>query len=163
MTRSAATRESYDDVPLSALIQAARSTYSRAVDAGLARVGCDDLPATGSYIISAMHWSGASLEAVIRWMGVTKQAVSQAVDALVLRGYLERSRDSSDRRRVNLTLTERGRVAGKAARSAIEQVDRELLRRVGAREVANARSTLVALLGIARPVRGPRGGHARYP
>ena len=82
--------DDYDDVPLSALLQAARTTYARAVDAAHARIGCDDLPSTGAYILGAMHWSGASLESVIRWMGVTKQAVSQADDTLVLRGYMER-------------------------------------------------------------------------
>jgi len=154
MTRSTSDAESYDDVPLSALLQAARSTYSRAVDAALSKIGCDDLPSTGSYIISAMHWSGASLEAVIRWMGVTKQAVGQAVDTLVVRGYLERSHDPSDRRRVNLTLTERGRAAGKAARTAIERVDRALEDRLGARKVTDARATLVTLLEMDRRARG---------
>jgi len=51
---------------------------------------------------------------------------------------------------VNLTLTERGREAGKAARSAIERVDRELRDRVGAKKVADARETLVALLEMDR-------------
>ena len=150
MTRSRSDTENYDDVPLSALLQAARGAYSHAVDVAHSRIGCDDLPPTGTYIISAMHWSGASLESVIRWMGVTKQAVSQSVDTLVLRGYLERSHDPSDRRKVNLTLTERGREAGKAARSAIERVDRELRDRVGAKKVADARETLVALLEMDR-------------
>jgi DNA-binding MarR family transcriptional regulator len=154
MTRHPTNTESYDDVPLSALLQSARSTYSHAVQAAQSQIGCDDLPATGAYIISAMHWSGASLESVIRWMGVTKQAVGQAVDTLVVRGYLERSHDVSDRRRVNLTLTERGREAGKAARSAIERIDRELRGRVGAGAVAHARATLVTLLEMDRKARG---------
>lgn len=156
MTRHPKDSKSYDDVPLSALLQTARSTYSTAVHAAQVQVGCDDLPATGAYIISAMHWTGASLESVIRWMGVTKQAVSQAVDTLVVRGYLGRSHDSSDRRKVNLTLTERGGSAGKAARSAIERVDRELRDRVGARKIANARTTLVTLVEMGRNARGPR-------
>lgn len=143
-------------MPLSALLQAARTSYSHAIEAAQVRIGCDDLPATGSYIISAMHWSGASLEAVIRWMGVTKQAVSQAVDTLVVRGYLERSHDPSDRRRVNLSLTERGKEAAKAARLAIERIDRELQHRVGARRVADARATLVTLLEMDRKRRGSR-------
>ena len=153
MSQAPSDSESYDDVPLSALIQAARTTYSHAVGVRLSRIGCDDLPATGSYIISAMYWSGASLDSVIRWMGVTKQAVSQSVDTLVARGYLERSRDRSDRRRVNLILTDRGRRAGKAARSAIEGIDRELMDRVGPRKVIETRATLVTLLELDRKAR----------
>jgi DNA-binding MarR family transcriptional regulator len=148
MTTREMRSESYDDVPLSALLRSAGSTYSRSVERALVKVGCDDLPLSGSYLITAMHWSGASLEAVIRWMGVTKQAVGQTVDLLVVRGYLERSHDPADRRRVTLTLTPRGAGAAKAARSAIERVDRELQRRVGAVKVAHARGTLVTLMQI---------------
>lgn len=154
MTKTSPTRESYDDVPLSALLQAARGTYSRAVEAARSQIGCDDLPATGAFVVSAMHWSGASLESVIQWMGVTKQAVSQAVDTLVVRGYLERSHDARDRRKVNLTLTQRGKDAAKAARLAIERIDRELQHRVGTRKVAHTRATLVALLELDRGARG---------
>ncbi len=163
MTRTPSNAERYDDVPLSALLPAARSTYSRAVVAAQSRIGCKDLPGTGGFIISAMHWSGASLESVIRWMGVSKQAVSQAVDTLVVRGYLERTRDPSDHRRVNLNLTDRGRAAGKAARSAIERIDRELHDRVGARRITDARATLIALLEMGRPARGTRSRPAAEP
>jgi len=157
MSRSESSPDSYDDVPLSALLPAARSVYSHAITAALSQIGCDDLPGTGSYIISAMHWSGASLEAVIRWMGVSKQAVSKTVDTLVLRGYLERVRDPSDRRKVNLTLTSRGREAGKAARSAVEKLDRALRGRVGAQQVATVRTVLVTLLELDRHERRPGG------
>jgi len=154
MNRDPRKTEPFDDVPLSALLQAARATYSHAVRDAQIRVGCGDLPGTGRYIVSAMHWSGASLESVIRWMGVSKQAVGQAVDLLVVRGYLERSRDTLDRRRVNLTLTARGQKAGKAARSAIEGVDRALQDCVGPRHIAHARATLVALLEMEHTTRG---------
>ena len=155
--------DSYDDVPLSALLQAGRSAYANAVRHAQSRIGCDDLPAAGSFIISAMHWSDASLEAVIRWMGVTKQAVSQSVDLLVVRGYLERSHDRADRRRVNLSLTERGRAAGRAARSAIERVDRELRARVGAQKFAHTRATLVALLEMDRSAPGRGSSEVAEP
>ena len=150
--------ENYDDVPLSALLQAARRTYANAARKAQSRAGCTDLPATGEFIINTMHWSDASLEAVVRWMGVTKQAVSQAVDTLVLRGYLERSHDPTDRRRVRLTLTDRGRTAGRAARSAIERVDRELRARVGKRGIADTRATLVTLLEMDRTDRARVAG-----
>ena len=150
--------ENYDDVPLSALLQAARRTYANAARKAQSRAGCTDLPATGEFIINTMHWSDASLEAVVRWMGVTKQAVSQAVDTLVLRGYLERSHDPTDRRRVRLTLTDRGRTAGRAARSAIERVDRELRARVGERDIADTRATLVTLLEMDRTDRARVAG-----
>jgi DNA-binding MarR family transcriptional regulator len=151
------TQDSYDEVPMSALLYATRGTYTEAVRQAQAKIGCVDVPASGEFIISAMEWSGASLESVVRWMGVTKQAVSQAVEMLVDRGYLERSHDPSDRRRVNLSLTERGHVAGRAARIAIEQIDRELLARVGPQSIAHMRAALIALREIKLESRGQGG------
>jgi DNA-binding MarR family transcriptional regulator len=151
-------RANYDDVPTSALLRAASRTYNDAVLGALAQSGCDDLPRRGGYILTAMHWSGASLDSVIEWMGVTKQAVGQSVDALVLRGYLERSPDPSDGRRVNLMLTDRGKEAGRIARSAIQRVDRELRERVGAETLAQTRTALAALLEIDRAAR--TAGHS---
>jgi DNA-binding MarR family transcriptional regulator len=139
-------RDSFDDVPLSALLRAGLRSYSRAIERAQARAGLGDLPASGSFLIGAMHWSGASLEGVLRWMGVSKQSVSQSVDALVRRGYLERDRDPSDRRRVRLVLTDRGRAAGAVARTAIEQVDRRLRSEVGPPAIAATRATLAALV-----------------
>jgi DNA-binding MarR family transcriptional regulator len=154
MKAQSRTKESYDEVPLSALLYATRGTYTEAVRQAQAKIGCGDVPASGEFILSAMEWSGASLESVIRWMGVTKQAVGQAVETLVDRGYLERSRDPSDRRRVNLSLTERGHGAGRAARTAIEQIDRELRAQVGPQSIAHTRATLIALRDIKLKSRG---------
>jgi DNA-binding MarR family transcriptional regulator len=148
MARRDSNPEKYDDVPLSALLQAARRTYEGAVERAESGSGCDDLPSAGTFIITAMLWSDSSLDSVIRWMGVSKQAVSQAVDLLVVRGYLERSHDTADRRRVNLTLTPRGREAAAAARVAIERVDRRLRERTGARAVAVTRTTLATLIEL---------------
>jgi DNA-binding MarR family transcriptional regulator len=166
MCPSSTVPDRYADVPLSGLLPRARATYEDAVRRALRDAGCDDLPPAGTSLITTMHWADASLEAVVRWRGVTKQAVGQTVETLVVRGYLERERDLADRRRVNLTLSERGEAAGRAARRAIDEVDRELGRRVGPRRVAGARATMIALLEMGRAPRvagdgrrsGPRTG-----
>ncbi len=148
MNASRGARDRYEEVPLPALLYATRGTYTEAIRRAQAKVGCGDVPALGEFILNAMEWTGASLEAVVRFMGVTKQAVSQSVDMLVDRGYLERGRDPSDRRRMTLSLTDRGHAAGVAGRAAIEQVDRQLRARVGPESIRRARATLVALLEI---------------
>jgi DNA-binding MarR family transcriptional regulator len=63
-------------------------------------------------------------------LGVSKQAVSQLIDTLVNRGYLERGADREDRRRIKLELTERGQQAVAAAYRGVEAVDRQLYERV---------------------------------
>jgi DNA-binding MarR family transcriptional regulator len=142
----------YEAAPLSALLYATRGTYTAAVRRAQAKLGHADVPASGEFILNAMEWSGASLESIIKFMGVSKQAVSQSVEKLVERGYLERGRDPSDRRRVTLSLTERGHAAGRAGKAAIEKVDRDLQARVGRTALAHARSVLAALLEIKRKV-----------
>jgi len=136
--------------PLSALLYATRGTYTAAVRRAQAKCGYLDVPASGEFILNAMELSGAPLESIVKFMGVSKQAVSQSVEMLVERGYLERDRDPSDRRRVTLSLTERGHAAGRAGKAAIEQVDRQLQARVGRTALAHARSVLAALLEIKR-------------
>ena len=85
---------------------------------------------------------------MIRELGVSKQAAGQLVDTLVVRGYLDRSADPEDRRRMTVSLTERGQLAAAAGRSAVERVDAQLTERVGEEYVAHTRATLAALIDL---------------
>ena len=88
-----------------------------------------------------------------RALGGLAQAVGvrqQLVDALVLRGYLERAVDDEDRRRLTVALTERGRAAAEVSRKTVERIDAALLKKVGREHVAHARATLMALIGLGR-------------
>ena len=82
---------------------------------------------------------------------MSKQAAGQLVDTLVLRGYLDRSPDPEDRRRMTVTLTERGAMAA----SACPVGGRRSGRRAGGRgsgadRVTATRATLAALIEIGR-------------
>ena len=85
---------------------------------------------------------------LIRQLGVSKQAASQLVDVLVLRGYLDRQVDPEDRRRMTIALTERGRAAAAAVRAGVEEVDDELALRLSAAQLAGLRAGLLALCAI---------------
>ena len=69
---------------------------------------------------------GDSAVDMIRGLGVSRQAASQLIDVLVLRGYLDRQINPDDRRRMDIELTERGRAAAAVIRAAVEQVHRRL-------------------------------------
>ncbi|MGO9196743.1 MAG: MarR family winged helix-turn-helix transcriptional regulator [Acidimicrobiales bacterium] len=133
-------------VAFPALLRAAHTAYGAAIREALGQVDCDDLPRNGSYVIGAVARTGAPLSQVIRGLGVSKQAAGQLVDTLVTRGYLDRAVDPEDRRRVTVTLTERGRAAAEVVTSAVERVDADLVERVGPEYVANTRATLLALI-----------------
>jgi DNA-binding MarR family transcriptional regulator len=111
-------------------------------------VGCDDVPRNGAYVIGAVARGGSPLSEIITALGVSKQAAGQLVDTLVARGYLDRSPDPEDRRRLTVELTERGRVAFAAGRAAVEEVDEQLTERIGADYVAHARVALGALIDV---------------
>jgi DNA-binding MarR family transcriptional regulator len=142
----------YETIVLPALLRHARTTYGKAMHAALAEAGCDDVPKNGLYIIGglALGAGGVPLSQLVKELGVSKQAAGQLVDTLVLRGYLERSTDEEDRRKLTVSLTERGSMAASVQAKARERIDADLLKRVGVQSIAHCRKTLAALIAIGR-------------
>jgi DNA-binding MarR family transcriptional regulator len=130
------------------LMRAARGAYARSIRAQLHAIGIDDLPRNGAFILARVDPAPGPQPDLPADLGVTKQAVSQVTDALVSRGYVQRSPDPDDRRRVVLELTERGRQAVEAVYRGAEAVDQQLRDRVPAGHVDAMRAGLVALAGI---------------
>src|SRR5471032_754835 len=115
-----------DAVPIPALLRAARGAYGHAVRSRLASGGFEDLPGNGPYVLGGMANHGGTAGDLIRQLGVSKQAASQLIDTLVLRGYLERTVNADDRRRMTIELTDRGRAAAEAVAEGFNAVDAEL-------------------------------------
>ena len=146
----------FADVSFPALLRAARRAYGTVVIEALAEAGCDDMPRNGSYLIGAIARTGAPLSQIIDALGVSKQAAGQLVDTLVTRGYLTRAADPDDRRRLTITLTDRGLAAAEVIRTAVERVDASVLGRVGPEYVAHTRATLAALIEARHDSEGHR-------
>ena len=142
----------YDQVALPALLRHARTAYGTAMRHALEQAGYDDIPGNGLYVIGgmAMGENGLPLGQLILELGVSKQAAGQLVDALVLRGYLERRVDEEDRRRLTVSLTERGQAAAMVQAEARARVDEALLASVGAESVAHTRRALAVLCQMGR-------------
>jgi DNA-binding MarR family transcriptional regulator len=51
------------------------------------------VPPNGAFVIGGIGNLGQSLSALVRQLAVTKQAASELIDTLVLRGYLSRTTD----------------------------------------------------------------------
>ena len=135
-----------EEVVIPALLRAARGSYSQAIGLRLAEAGFEDLPRNGGFVLGGMSHHGGSAVDMIRGLGVTKQAASQLIDTLVLRGYLTRDLNPEDRRRMTIELTERGRAG--AVRSGIQAIDAELAEMLTESELAGLRPGLVALARI---------------
>jgi DNA-binding MarR family transcriptional regulator len=140
----------WDDVSTPALLRHARTTYGSAIRRRLAEVGCEDVPGNGIYVVGAIDRDGSPLSEIIASLGISKQAAGQLVDTLVLRGYLDRRPDLEDRRRMTVSLTERGKQAASATREAVESIDAALTAQVGEGAVLEARRALAALIELAR-------------
>jgi DNA-binding MarR family transcriptional regulator len=134
--------------PIPALLRAARGSYGQAVGARLADAGFDDLPGNGPFVLGGMARFNASAADMMAALRVSKQAASQLIDLLVVRGYLTRDVDPDDRRRMTISLTERGHSAAQATRAAVDSIDAELAAMITPEQLAGLRAGLTALAEI---------------
>ncbi len=136
----------YAELVVPVLLAAARKTYGREIHTALDAAGFGDMPRSGSRLVGGIARRGQPLREVGGDLGVSKQAASQLVDTLVLRGYVTRIVDPDDRRRVNIDLTERGSAAAVEIRGAVDRIDAALLAKVGPDDVAAMRRATGALV-----------------
>jgi len=132
----------------STLMRSARGVYAQSIRAQLHAIGINDLPRNGMLILAGAGTSGGPAQDLPAELGVTKQAVSQLIDVLVTRGYLERQPDPGDRRRIAIELTARGQEALEAGVRGLEAVDDQLEERVSREQIEAMRSVLMALTDI---------------
>lgn len=149
MTTTAGTTSTsaMDSVTIPALLRASRGAYGHAVRHRLA-ADFEDLPSNGPYVLGGMANHGTSAGDLIRQLGVSRQAASQLIDTLVIRGYLERRVDPDDGHRMLVELTERGCAAAAAVQAGVAAVDTELAELVSPAELAGMRAGLFALCDI---------------
>jgi DNA-binding MarR family transcriptional regulator len=150
-----ATRPWFEEIVMPALLRHARTIYGSAMRRALDEAGYDDIPKNGLYVIGglAMGVGEVPLGQLVKELRISKQAAGQLVDVLVLRGYLTRTADSDDRRKLTVALTERGRAAAEIQATAREKIDAALVACVGPKDVECTRRTLAALIDL-----GHRGG-----
>lgn len=127
-----------DDVPIPALLRAARGAYGHAIRRRLAGAGLDDLPRNAAFVLGGMANRGVAAADLLRQLGAR---AGELVDALVARGYLEK-------RNTTLELTPRGEAAAREVRAGVEEVDRELASQLTEAELDGLRAGLVALTTI---------------
>jgi DNA-binding MarR family transcriptional regulator len=153
----------WDEFPNPTLLRSARGVYAQSIRAHLAAIGIDDLPRNGPFVLGGVGYSGGPSQDLPAGLNVSKQAVSQVIEILVNRGYLTRSSDPGDRRRVVLELTGSGREVMAAIERGVDAVDRRLAERVAAGQIEAMRAALIALTEIKADAVTTGAGKRRDP
>jgi DNA-binding MarR family transcriptional regulator len=140
--------ERFQDLVMPVLLREARDAYTITIRARLTEAGFADMPRAGARVIGRIARGGLTVHEVGGAYGASRQAASQLVDSLVGAGYVARVPDPDDRRKMNVSLTDRGRAAAEVIRMAIEDIDAELDQLVGPRDVQRTRRVLGVLAAL---------------
>lgn len=134
---------------MSALLRAGWRAYGDVVRTAVADAGFDDLPRNGAYVIGATAKNAMTLQQLPSALGVTKQAFSQLIDTLVIRGYVERDADPEDRRRLLISLTSRGEAVAELVDQCARRSDAALLEMIeDPAKIASTRWVLAHMTAI---------------
>jgi DNA-binding MarR family transcriptional regulator len=104
--------------------------------------GFGDIRPAFGVIFRALDVAPLTLTELAAKLGITKQSAAVVVDDMVAFGYLTKGKAASDRRAVQLQLTDRARAAIAIAKDAAKRCERSLTRAVGADTVAAMRVAL---------------------
>jgi DNA-binding MarR family transcriptional regulator len=142
-------RHWHEDLALPALLGEARKAYGWEIKRDLVEAGFDDVPQLGPRVLGGIARNGGQVGDIARAFGVSRQAASKLIDTLVVRGYIERRPVGSDRRRVDLALTDQGEAAAAVVAAAVARVDAAVAERIGEEELARMRGALGAIVELA--------------
>ena len=138
-------------------MRAARGAYAQSIRTELQAIGADDLPRNGAFLLAGISTAGGPRPDLPAGLGVTKQAISQAIETLASRGYLDAECGSWRPPPRRPHADPRGQEVLDAVVRGVEAVDARLLERVPAEQVEAMRSGLMALAEIKSRRRGHRG------
>ena len=139
-TRTAYTGNPEEDLGI--LLTAALGVFKERLHQHLASAGYDDLGASFGFVFRSLAERPLSLVELAAKLGISSQGALKIAAEMQQRGYVERQDDVADRRVRRLLLTARGRAALREARRFHATAERELVKSVGARQVAGARAVL---------------------
>ena len=132
---------------LALLLLAGFRTMADRGAAELAELGYDDVRPVHDFALHSILAGADSASELGRAMSITKQAAAKTITLLEARGYVSRDPDPSDRRRVQLRVTERGMSMMRDGEAIFDQLRADWEEQAGAEAVAALEQTLQLFVG----------------
>jgi DNA-binding MarR family transcriptional regulator len=146
---------------IGALVTIIGHEIKQRVTAALRAQGFDDFRSTYHEVFMLARAEGSRITELAERAQVTRQAMSELVIELERLGYVERTRDPTDRRAVLVRRTDRGWRVNTIARQVVEEVQREWTAQVGEREYVDMLTALRQIVGLINPPQAGVAGHPR--
>src|SRR3954469_5140510 len=115
--------------------------------AELAALGYPDFRPVHEFALRAIVSGADSASELGRRTSVSKQAAAKTIATLVERGYVARSPDPADARRMHVEVTSRGRDVMAAGERILEQARERWAKQIGSAELVNLEARLAELVG----------------
>lgn len=118
------------------------------IHAGLQKRGYTDLRPAHFVVFQHIHPEGSRITELAERAQITKQSMSELVNYVEARGYLERVPDPQDRRASIVRLSARGEALNQAAREILEEIEKEWAKEIGWEQMSALKQGLNALVNI---------------
>jgi DNA-binding MarR family transcriptional regulator len=129
-----------------ALVNLVAASAAPQLRAAFAAAGLDGIRPAQAVALVPLAFGGLHASALADRLGVSRQAVAQAVAALERHGYVNRVPDPADARARIIALTPRGQQALRVMRSNALALEKRWQQVLGEQRLAEFRETLVMLL-----------------
>ena len=110
------------------------------------------MPMSQIQILSVLHENGSmSITDLSGYLGIAKPNITPLIDRLVSQGYVSRSRDTRDKRIINVCILENGVAKLQDIRSTVSDRFRENFGKMDFHEVLHLNDSLLAILDFTAP------------
>jgi len=134
------------DAPLLRLIGLSMRQLSNDLTDKLISAGFTDHRDSFHNVMPHIPSDGIRLTELARRAGISKQAMAELVGEAERLDYLQRSADPSDARAKLITFTDKGMAAVRTAIASLNEIERELIDRLGEPSVRRLRKLLLEVL-----------------
>jgi DNA-binding MarR family transcriptional regulator len=129
------------------LLVAATRTVNRHITSELQRRGYEHTRPGHSALLANLDFNGSSVTEIAERAQISKQAMARLAVELEEMGLITREQSETDGRALMLRYTRLGKVVVRASVAIVDEFERELARRVGARSLSTLKRTLTQIAG----------------